>query len=84
MQDGAVVVRRDVGGKPKPDLQAIATAERALHRAQGRVDADRRAHSPGCVAVDQKGVVEASGELAHAQAEATLVANGGGTLAITA
>ena len=53
---------------PKAGAQAVAVAKQALDQAQGRVDADRRAHSPGCVAVDQKGVDKASAELAHAQA----------------
>ena len=56
--------------KPKA-AQALATAKRALDQAQGRVDADKRAHSPGCVAVDQKGVDKASADLAHAQATAS-------------
>ena len=53
--------------RPGADEQAIAVARQALHQAQGRVDADHRAHSPGCVAVDQKGVDKASAELAQAQ-----------------
>ncbi len=56
--------------KPKVDAQALATAKRALDQAQGRVDADKRAHSPGCVAVDQKGVDKATADLAHAQTTA--------------
>ncbi len=55
----------------KPDAQAVAVAKQALDQAQGRVDADRRAHSPGCVAVDQKEVNEASAEFAQAQAAET-------------
>ena len=56
--------------KPKADAQALATAKQALDQAQGRVDADKRAHSPGCVAVDQKGVDKATADLAHAQTAA--------------
>lgn len=54
--------------KSRPDAQAVAVARLAMNQAQGRVDADRRVHSPGCVAVDQKGVDKASAELAQAQA----------------
>ena len=56
--------------QPKADAQALLTAKRALDQAQGRVDADKRAHSPGCVAVDQKNVDKASADLAHAQVTA--------------
>ena len=58
--------------KPEADAQAkaLATAKQALDQAQGRVDADKRAHSPGCVAVDQKGVDKATADLAHAQTTA--------------
>ncbi len=54
--------------KPKVDAQLVAAARQALDRAQNRVDADKRARSPGCVAVDQKGVDTASADLVRAQA----------------
>ena len=60
--------------KPKADARAkalaTATAKQALDQAQGRVDADKRAHSPGCVAVDRKGVDKATADLAQAQTTA--------------
>ncbi len=72
----------------KPDAEAVAVAKQALDQAQGRVDADRRAHSPGCVAVDQKGVDKASADYAQAEAAVTAAAGeapaGSGTLSITA
>lgn len=60
----------DATQKPKADAQVLATAKQALDQAQGRVDADKRAHSRACVAVDQKGVDKASADLAHAQTAA--------------
>ncbi len=72
----------------KPDAQAVAVAKQALDQAQGRVDADRRAHSPGCVAVDQKGVDKASADYAQARAAVTAATGdapaASGTLSITA
>ena len=53
---------------PRADAQALAAAKQALAQAQGRVDADHRAHSPGCATVDQKGVDKAAAELAQAEA----------------
>ncbi len=69
-------LRTSIGAGPdpaarKPGGQAVAVAKQALDQAQGRVDADRRAHSPGCVAVDQKGVDKASAAFAQAQAAET-------------
>lgn len=80
----SVASRRDaVAQKPKTDGQAIAVARQALNQAQGRVDADQRAHSPGCVAVDRKGVDRASVELAGAQAAANTAASSSAALSIT-
>ncbi len=71
----------------KSGAQAVAVAKQALDQAQGRVDADRRAHSPGCVAVDQKDVDKASAEFAQAQAAETAATGqapaAGGRLSIT-
>ncbi len=60
----------DATQKPKAGAQVLATAKQALDQAQGRVDADKRAHTLGCVAVDQKGVDKASADLAQAQTAA--------------
>ncbi len=67
----AAGAKPDATQKPKAEAEVLATAKQALHQAQGRVDADKRAHSPGCVAVDQKGVDKASADLAHAQTAAS-------------
>lgn len=72
-----------VGQKPKMDAQAVAVAKQAMNQAQGRVDADRRAHSPSCVAVDQKGVDKASADLAHVKAEENAVTAGSKALSIS-
>ena len=83
---GSIGAQHDPAAR-KPDAQAVAVAKQALDQAQGRVDADRRAHSPGCVAVDQKGVDKASADYAQAQAAATAATEaapaGSGTLSIT-
>lgn len=52
------------------DSQAVASAKQVLAKAQGRVDTDQAAHSPSCVAFDQKGVDAAS--VAVAQAESVV------------
>ena len=80
-----VVAGEDAAGqRPKTDAQAIAVAKQAVDQAQGRVDADRRAHSPGCVAVDQKGVDKASAEVARLQAQANAATVGNQSLSISA
>lgn len=79
-----VIPRHDAAGqKPKTDAQAVAVAKQAINQAQGRVDADRRAHSPSCVAVDQKGVDKASAELAQVQAAENAATAGNQALSIT-
>ncbi len=50
---------------------AVAAAQQALASANGIVDQDRRNHSPGCVACDQKLVDKAQMQLAQAKASAT-------------
>ena len=50
---------------------AIATAQQALANANGLVDQDKRNHSPGCVACDQKLVDKAQAQLTHAKASAS-------------
>ena len=72
------------GQKPTADAQAVAVAEHAVSQAQGRVDADRRAHSPSCVALDQEDVDKASAELAHVQAAEAAAPAGSQALSITA
>ena len=49
-------------------LEPAPLVERRAGRAQDRVDADKRAHSPGGVVVNQKGVDTASADLVQAQA----------------
>lgn len=46
----------------------IAAAQQALASANSVVDQDRRNHSPGCVACDQKLVDKAQAQLAQAKA----------------
>lgn len=71
---------------PVPDSQALPGAKQALAKAQARVDADRSAHSPNCVAFDQKGVEAASAAVAQAvnkaqtQASTLTQAQGSGAL----
>ena len=48
----------------------VVRAKQALAQAQARVDADHRAHSPDCVACDQKGVDKAASELASVRSSA--------------
>jgi hypothetical protein len=74
--------RQDADAR-KPDTGAEAVAKHAMSQAQGRVDADRRAHSPSCVAVDQKGVDKASGELARVEAKAKVAAPEGQVVSMT-
>jgi hypothetical protein len=45
----------------------IVTAQQALASANGVVDEDKRNHSPGCVACDQKLVDKAQAQLAQAK-----------------
>lgn len=52
------------------DTEAVIAAKQARSDAQARVDADRRAHSPGCVAVDEKGLAKADQQLGAAQVQA--------------
>ncbi len=63
------------------DTEAVIDAKQARSDAQARVDADRRAHSPGCVAVDEKGLQKADAQLSAAQVQAqqTQPSSGGGT-----
>ncbi|WP_419729422.1 hypothetical protein [Lichenicola sp.] len=76
--------RLDAAASKPSDAQAVAVARQALNQAQGRVDADHRAHSPACVAVDQKGVDQASSELAGLQSAANAATAGTRALSITA
>ena len=70
------------------DTPAAASARQALAKAQGRVDADRAAHSPDCVAFDQKGVDAASAAVAQAEStartRASIQPRSGDTLSIIA
>ena len=52
------------------DTAALTSAHQVLAKAQGRVDADRAAHSPDCVAFDQKGLDAAANAVAQAQSAA--------------
>ena len=67
---------------------AVLLARQALAKAKANatVDADRRAHSPGCVACDQKLVDKAAAQLSAAQsAQATPApSSGAGPLSIIA
>ena len=70
------------------DSPAATSARQALAKAQGRVDADRAAHSPDCVAFDQKGVAAAAAAVAQAESTARTQASTqprlASTLSITA
>ena len=70
------------------DSPAAINARQALAKAQGRVDADRAAHSPDCVAFDQKGVDAASAAVAQAEdaawTRASIQPRPGDALSITA
>ncbi|WP_428390497.1 hypothetical protein [Lichenicoccus sp.] len=67
-------------GRAPPTSEDVVRAKQALAQAQARVDADRRAHSPDCVAYDQKGVDKAASELAGARSSAA--SNGGLSLVV--
>ncbi len=58
------------GQAGKGDAEAIADARQALAKANAQVDADRAAHSPSCVACDQKLVDLAQQQVAAANAQA--------------
>lgn len=49
----------------------IAVAQQALANANSIVDQDKRNHSPGCVACDQKLVDKAQGQVTQAKASAS-------------
>ena len=49
----------------------VAVAQQALANANSVVDQDKRNHSPGCVACDQKLVDKAQGQLTQAKASAS-------------
>ncbi len=54
--------------KPAANTTQIVAAQQALAAANSQVDLDKRNHSPGCVACDQKLVDKASIALAQAKA----------------
>jgi hypothetical protein len=73
--DGTVI-----GQAGKGDVEAIVDARRALAKANAQEDSDRAAHSPSCVASDQKLVDLAQQQLAALAAQA----QSAGVLDITA
>ena len=64
-----------IGGAATRDTAAIVQARQALAKASATVDADRAAHSPGCVACDQKLVDRAQLQLSGARAVAQSTPN---------
>ena len=72
-----------VSGSSFGDSGAIALAKVALARANATVDADKRAHSPDCVACDQKLADRASADL-QATRSSRQAANSGGGLSVLA
>ena len=72
------------GATPAGRSPAAIAARQQLAAAQARVDADQRAHSPGCVAIDQKGVDRAQAALSQAtSSQAGAAASRGSALSIT-
>ena len=63
------------GSVAAPQTTAVIQAQQLLAKASSMVDADKAAHSPGCVACDQKLVNQAQNALSQAVAAAS---NAGG------
>ena len=60
-----------LSGRTPDSSPAVIQAKQSLARAISEVDADRQAHSPGCVACDQKLADKAAADLAAAQSAAS-------------